>query len=127
MKRSNSSDDAIPARRDWGGVIIFSMVLKAQPIPQIHEEVPDQESLAPLYRVIIHNDEVTPMDFVVHILITVFRVPTDNAAQIMYTAHINGSAYVQTLPQSEARARINKAHFAARLKGYPLEFSMEPE
>lgn len=103
------------------------MPLKAQPIPQIHEEVQNQDSLEPLYRVIIHNDEVTSMDFVVHILVTVFQLPSDNAAQIMYTAHLNGSAYVQTLPKPEARARINKAHFAARLKGYPLEFSMEPE
>jgi ATP-dependent Clp protease adapter protein ClpS len=46
---------------------------------------------------------------------------------IMYTAHLNGAAYVQTLPRTEAKRRINKAHFAARLKSFPLEFSMEPE
>jgi hypothetical protein len=36
-------------------------------------------------------------------------------------------AYVQTLPKNEAEKRINKAHFAAGLEGYPLHFSMEPE
>ena len=89
---------------------------------------PEQETARdPLYRVIMHNDDVTPMDFVIHILIAVFFVPELNAATIMYAAHLNGSAYVQTLPKQEASRRINKACFAARLKSYPLQFSMEAE
>ncbi len=81
----------------------------------------------PLYRVIVHNDDLTPMDFVIHVLSTIFLVPDPNAATIMYSAHLTGQAYVQTLPRSEARRRINRAHFAARLRGFPLSFSMEPE
>lgn len=79
------------------------------------------------YRVYIHNDDVTPMDFVVHILMTIFLLPAVNAAQVMRSAHLNGRAYVQTLPLSEARRRIAQARFAARLRNYPLEFSMEAE
>jgi ATP-dependent Clp protease adapter protein ClpS len=45
----------------------------------------------------------------------------------MYTAHYRGMAVVQILPRSEAETRINKAHFAAGLEGYPLHFSMEAE
>lgn len=81
----------------------------------------------PPYRVIVHNDDVTPMEFVTHILVTVFFIPHENALTIMYTAHLNGSAYVQTLPRPEAQKRINKAHFAARMSGYPLKFTMEPD
>ena len=81
----------------------------------------------PLYRIIVHNDDVTPMDFVIHILMTVFRIPELNAATIMYAAHLDGSAYVQTLSKSEAKLRINKALFAARLGRFPLQFSMEIE
>lgn len=103
------------------------MTQSAKPIPEKTEREEEQTDEGPLYRVIIHNDDVTPMDFVTHILIMVFLVPNPNAAHIMYTAHLNGSAYVQTLPKPEARTRINKAHFAARLRGYPLKFSMEPE
>ncbi len=103
------------------------MPSKALPIPKIHPDEQEQTEEGPLYRVIIHNDEVTPMDFVIHILITIFLRPTANAANVMLTAHINGNAYVQTLPKPEAQRRINKAHFAARLASYPLEFSMEPE
>ncbi len=95
--------------------------------PKPTERSGTRERHEPLYRVIIHNDDKTPMDFVVHVLTTIFLVPEPNAAYIMYTAHLNGQAYVQTLPRPEARRRISKARFAARLKGYPLEFSMDPE
>ena len=86
-----------------------------------------QDALEPLYRVIIHNDDVTPMDFVVYILERIFEISTPQAFRIMYTAHTHGSAYVQTLPRSEAEKRISRAHFAAGLEGYPLHFSIEPE
>lgn len=86
-----------------------------------------QTALEPLYRVIIHNDDVTPMGFVVYILARVFFVSGPAAVDIMLTAHYSGAAYVQTLPKNEAAARIAKAQFAAGLEGYPLRFSMEPE
>jgi ATP-dependent Clp protease adaptor protein ClpS len=67
------------------------------------------------------------MDFVVHILERIFLVTGPEAYRIMYEAHINGRAYVQSLPRAEAHKRIGRAHFAAGLEGYPLHFSMEPE
>ena len=100
---------------------------KTQPIPRIHTEEQEETAEGPLYRVIIHNDNITPMDFVIHILITIFLMPDANAAYIMYTAHLKGSAYVQTLPKMEAQKRINKAHFAASMISYPLQFTMESE
>ena len=103
------------------------MELRTKAIPQKIEKEQEQADEGPLYRVIIHNDEITPMDFVIDILMSIFMLPTANAAHVMYTAHLNGNAYVQTLPKSEAQRRINKAHFAARFKGYPLQFTMEPE
>jgi ATP-dependent Clp protease adaptor protein ClpS len=90
--------------------------------------VPDQETqLEPLYRVIIHNDDVTPMDFVTHILATIYFLGYPEAVEIMLDAHRNGMSVVQILPKTEAEKRINKSHFAAGLEGYPLHFSMEPE
>ncbi len=101
------------------------MMLLALPEIQIIEET--ETELEPLYRVIIHNDDVTPMDFVVHILKTVFYLSNDKAAQIMFTAHYYGNAYVQTLAKSEAEKRIQRAHSESNNAGYPLKFSMEPE
>ena len=103
------------------------MKLQIAPEIQIIGEQQDETELEPLYRIIIHNDDVTPMDFVVHILKTIFYLSNNRAAEIMFTAHFSGIAYVQTLPKSEAEKRIQKAHFAAGLEGYPLHFSMEPE
>jgi len=105
----------------------IARVAEVTPQIQIIEEEQEETELEPLYRILIHNDHVTPMDFVVQILTTVFYLPNDKAIDIMMAAHITGIAYVQTLPQSEAEKRINKAHFAAGLEGYPLHFSMEPE
>lgn len=102
----------------------FPEIIVAPDIEEQTEEVPVEE---PLYRVLIHNDDVTPMDFVVTILEKIFQVNRPNAMSIMLIAHYTGMAYVQTLPKSEAQKRIGKAQFAAGLEGYPLKFSMEPE
>jgi ATP-dependent Clp protease adaptor protein ClpS len=103
--------------------------MKTQTAPEIEigEEQQQETAYEPLFRVIIHNDDVTPMDFVVHVLRNIFMLLLPDAVEIMYTAHYRGEAVVQILPKSEAEKRINKAHFAAGLEGYPLHFSMEPE
>jgi ATP-dependent Clp protease adaptor protein ClpS len=101
------------------------MKLQIQIAPNIIEET--KTELEPLYRVIIHNDDVTPMDFVVNVLTSIFMLSQRDSMDVMLTAHYNGAAYVQTLPKSEAEKRVNKAHFAAGLEGYPLHFSIEPE
>ena len=101
------------------------MNLLTLPEIQIIEET--ETELEPLFKVIIHNDNVTPMDFVVHVLKNHFYLSNNKAADIMFTAHVYGTAYVQTLAKSEAEKRISKAHFEANNAGYPLKFTMEPE
>lgn len=101
--------------------------MKLQILPDIEIIEETETELEPFYRVIIHNDNITPMDFVVHVLKNHFYLSNDKAAYIMFTAHVYGSAYVQTLAKSEAEKRINKAHLEANNAGYPLRFTMEPE
>lgn len=103
------------------------MLPNSELVPGRWRQARTQPGVDPPYRVIIHNDDVTPMDFVVHVLMTIFMLPSPNAEHTMMTAHLNGHAYVQTLPAHEARRRINQATFVARLKQLPLQFSMEPE
>ena len=105
----------------------MTLILQIIPEIEIIHEQEEETELEPLYRVIIHNDHVTPMDFVVHVLKNLFNQSNSRAAEIMFTAHFYGIAYVQTLPKSEAERRINRAHSTAELEGYPLQFSMEPE
>jgi ATP-dependent Clp protease adaptor protein ClpS len=101
------------------------MNLQTLPEIQILEETGTE--LEPLFKVIIHNDNVTPMDFVVQVLKTIFFLGNDRAADIMLTAHINGTAYVQTLAKTEAQRRVDRAHFESNNAGYPLKFSLKPE
>lgn len=92
------------------------------------EATPDSEvALDPPYRVLIHNDDVTPMEFVVVILMGIFFLSFQEANGIMLTAHYEGVAYVMTLPLEEAKYRVGKAHSIAQMEGYPLTFSIEPE
>jgi ATP-dependent Clp protease adaptor protein ClpS len=91
--------------------------------PEVREKV----ELAPRWRVIIHNDDVTPMEFVVGILLGVFGLERVRATRVMLEAHTSGVAHVVTLALEEAEARVDKAHGLARVKRYPLTFSYEPD
>lgn len=78
-------------------------------------------------RVFVHNDDITPFDFVIVILQRIFQLTSMEAEHVAYVAHTRGLAYVATLPCPEAHKRVGKAHFAASLEGYPLTFSVEVE
>ncbi len=95
--------------------------------PDIIEETEQEETLEPNYKVFIHNDAVTPYDFVVVILQKIFELTPLEAEHVTFIAHSSGLAYVATFPKSEAQKRVGKAHFAAGLEGFPLHFSIEPE
>ena len=101
--------------------------MKHPTLPEIQIIEETDTELEPLFQVIIHNDDVTPMDFVISILKTCFYLSNPQSADIMLTAHIYGSAYVQTLAKTEAEKRIQKAHAESNNAGYPLRLSMEPE
>ncbi len=83
--------------------------------------------LTPLYRVLIHNDPVTSMDFVVHVLVSVFSKDFVEAMQIMLAAHEGGVALVAVLPLEQAELRVDQAHALARARKYPLTLTFEPE
>jgi len=82
---------------------------------------------APMYRVFIHNDSVTPMDFVVHILRSNFQKPEEKAIQIMLKAHETNIAHVATLPLEQAEFRVDQSHSLARARKFPLKLTYEPE
>jgi ATP-dependent Clp protease adaptor protein ClpS len=92
------------------------------------DELPVADTeLEPPYRVLIHNDDVTPFDFVIGVLRTVFLLGARDAWVVTTRAHVTGVAYVMTLPLEEAKYRVGQAHSLARAAGYPLTFTIEPE
>jgi ATP-dependent Clp protease adaptor protein ClpS len=96
-------------------------------IPDTTYTVVTDEELEKPYRVIIQNDDVTPMEFVVVVLRYFFALSIEQASDIMFEAHTNGRALVAVLPYQEAQERVYAAHSAAREAGYPLSFYLEPD
>ena len=101
--------------------------------PQIQRQIQrsldpaPEEELEKLFRVVVHNDDMTPYDFVIIILVRFFKLDTAAAELVTWTAHTSGIALVAVLPLTEARRQVGKAHFAAAVEGYPLYFTIEPE
>ncbi|MCB9418521.1 MAG: ATP-dependent Clp protease adaptor ClpS [Ardenticatenaceae bacterium] len=92
---------------------------------QIHTSL--ENALERLHKVVIHNDEVTPYEFVIIVLRRFFGLTLPDAEHITYVAHTQGQALVTILPLQEAQKRVGQAHFAASLEGFPLMFTIEPE
>lgn len=90
------------------------------------EEIEGATELERLHRVLVHNDDFTPYDFVIVILIRFFKLDANEAERITWAAHSTGIALVAILPLKEAQRRVGQAHFAASLEGFPLTFSIEP-
>lgn len=82
---------------------------------------------APRYKVFIHNDNQTPMDFVVAILATIFSRKGAEAERIMLEAHNKGVAFVAAYPFEQAEFRVDQAHSKARALKFPLTFTYEAE
>lgn len=93
----------------------------------VETDTTDSDGDSSSWSVVIHNDAVTPMDFVVAILVRVFERSLIIAEAIMWEAHQRGFAYVATLPKAVAQSKISQAHFAAQLEGYPLKFTLESD
>ena len=79
------------------------------------------------YKVILVNDDFTPMDFVVMILTTVFHKSVAEAEALMLAVHHKGKAVVGTYSLDEATTRANRVTQMARSEGYPLRVKCEPE
>lgn len=78
------------------------------------------------WRVWLHNDDRTPMEYVVSILHELFDTSWWKATRMMLTAHIWGQAMVGHYPKDEAKKRVEAAHVRARSDGWPLRLSAEP-
>lgn len=81
----------------------------------------------PLYAVFLLNDDYTTMDFVVHVLETVFHKPVIEATRIMLHVHKNGKGHAGTFTREIAETKIDTVHTMAREHEFPLKCSMEKE
>jgi ATP-dependent Clp protease adaptor protein ClpS len=78
-----------------------------------------------LYRVILHNDHYTTMDFVVEVLVKIFHMPAAKATQIMLDVHKKGAGICGVYPLDIALTKVSQVHELARSREYPLKCSCE--
>jgi len=101
--------------------------VRAETVTRREEDTHLEESLEPRWKVIIHNDDITPYDFVISVLLRFFQLNSTDAERVTWTAHTGGIALVAVLPKKDAEYKVGRAHFAASLEAYPLTFTIEPE
>lgn len=78
-----------------------------------------------LYRIILHNDDYTPMDFVVEILRRFFSKSTQQATEIMLEVHHRGYAVCGIFPYEIAETKVTLVLETAKKNEYPLQCTME--
>ena len=79
------------------------------------------------YKVIIHNDDFTTMDFVVKVLRDIFFMNEQDAETLMMQVHNTGQAVVGIYSYDIAQTKSQKAIKMARENGLPLRLSVKPE
>jgi ATP-dependent Clp protease adaptor protein ClpS len=79
----------------------------------------------PLYKVMLLNDDYTPMDFVVVVLQTVFAMSREKATQVMLQIHREGMGVCGTYTREVAAAKVDQVLDIARRHQHPLQCTME--
>ncbi|WP_243366221.1 ATP-dependent Clp protease adapter ClpS [Fundidesulfovibrio soli] len=79
------------------------------------------------FRVLLHNDDYTTMEFVVHVLKSVFNKSDADATQIMLAVHKNGTGVCGVYTAEMAETKVVSVRQLARQNGYPLKCTMEEE
>jgi ATP-dependent Clp protease adaptor protein ClpS len=79
----------------------------------------------PLYRVLLHNDDYTTMEFVVHVLQAIFNHAEAEATQIMLHVHRKGIGVAGVYTREVAETKIDQVHALARTHEFPLRCSMD--
>ena len=79
----------------------------------------------PLYKVVLLNDDYTPMDFVVIVLQTVFGMSREKATQVMLQVHREGMGVCGTYTREVAATKVDQVINLARKHQHPLQCTME--
>jgi len=80
-----------------------------------------------LYRVLLLNDDYTPMEFVIEVLQEIFKRSREDAFQIMMHVHKNGVGECGVFPFEIAETKVTRVMDAARKNQHPLQCVMEKQ
>jgi ATP-dependent Clp protease adaptor protein ClpS len=79
----------------------------------------------PMYKVLLLNDDYTPMDFVVAVLQTFFSMSREQATQVMLKVHREGMGVCGVYPKDVAATKVEQVMSYARKHQHPLQCTME--
>jgi ATP-dependent Clp protease adaptor protein ClpS len=79
----------------------------------------------PLFKVLLLNDDYTPMEFVVHVLQRFFGIDQERATQIMLKVHTEGMGVCGVYPRDIAHTKVEQVMDFARQHQHPLQCTME--
>ncbi|MBS0358895.1 MAG: ATP-dependent Clp protease adapter ClpS [Proteobacteria bacterium] len=100
--------------------------------PDLHGDLVVEEAKPALkrprmYKVVLLNDDYTPMEFVVTVLEVFFNMNQERAIKVMLEVHIKGKGVCGTFTRDVAETKVMQVNDYARLNQHPLMCGMEPE
>lgn len=95
--------------------------IQEAPVAESQEKVEEP----PLFKVLLHNDDFTTMEFVVWILESIFNMPEEQAIQVMLNVHLRGIGVAGIYTFEIAETKVEKTTSLAREHEYPLLVTME--
>jgi ATP-dependent Clp protease adaptor protein ClpS len=101
----------------------YSPELEEDAISEVGDDI-DEPSM---YKVLLHNDDYTTMEFVVEILMLVFKKSPEDAVKIMLNVHHKGIGICGVYTFEVSETKVNTVHALARQHGFPLKCTMEKE
>ena len=84
-----------------------------------------KEKKTPPYRVLLMNDDYTPMEFVVEVLMDIFGKGEAEAVHIMLKVHVEGSGLAGVYPFEIAETKVEEVHARAHAEGHHLKATLE--
>jgi len=91
----------------------------------VKERVDSKKQDPAQYKVVLLNDDYTPMEFVIHVLETIFQKSPAEAYRIMMQVHLNGSGVAGIYPWEVAETKADKVISLAGEAGHPLKATIE--
>jgi len=121
-KANRQGDPVSPFDVSYGGII-----MSTDTEILIDEKIKHTVKEPSKYKVLALNDDVTPIDWVIDLLISVFKHSEGSAKEITMKIHSEGSAVVGIYTYEIAEQKTAEAISASRDRGFPLQFTLEAE
>jgi ATP-dependent Clp protease adaptor protein ClpS len=98
-----------------------------EPELETQKETKAQTRVAPRYKVILLNDDITTFEFVTGMLVTLFHKQRNEALRLTREVHDTGSALITVTSFERAELYVEQVRSLARPHGFPLVATLEPE